>query len=150
MYKQRVIDLLITEGSWLRHSSPELCILERWAESVYNSFVKIKAHNHRASDLRMDKQKIIESMLGWLIAARDSSGNNDAELRLSAKTMYYEFFPFEQPSDDLSEIRSALNLPEDTSEPLVGVIWRLQQRVEELEYMIRGPFPYENPELMGK
>jgi len=37
------------------------------------------------------------------------------------------------PSDDLSEIRGALGLPKATPEPLVGVIWRLQQRIEDLE-----------------
>lgn len=40
-------------------------------------------------------------------------------------------------SDDLTEIKSALGLPDDTPEPLVGVIWRLQQRVEDLEESLR-------------
>lgn len=35
--------------------------------------------------------------------------------------------------DDLAEIKSALGLPDDTPEPLVGAIWRLQQRIEDLE-----------------
>lgn len=35
--------------------------------------------------------------------------------------------------DDLNEIKSALGLPDDTPEPLVGAIWRLQQRIEDLE-----------------
>ncbi len=38
-----------------------------------------------------------------------------------------------EPSDDLSEIKSSLGLPDDTPEPLVGVIWHLQQRIEDLE-----------------
>ncbi len=93
----------------------------------------------------MDKQKIIESMLGWLIAARDSSDNSNASLRASAKTMYYEFSPHTESSDDLDEIRATLGLPDDTPEPLAGIIWRLQQRIEELEQIVRGPFPH--PEL---
>lgn len=40
---------------------------------------------------------------------------------------------FVRPEDDLTEIKSALDLPDDTLEPLVGVIWRLQQRIEDLE-----------------
>ena len=43
--------------------------------------------------------------------------------------------------DDLTEIRCALSLPEDTPEPLVGIwdgIWRLQQRIEDLEEEVRG------------
>ncbi len=36
-------------------------------------------------------------------------------------------------ADDLTEIRATLDLPDDTPEPLVGIIWRLQQRIEDLE-----------------
>ncbi|KKN31699.1 hypothetical protein LCGC14_0821220 [marine sediment metagenome] len=38
-------------------------------------------------------------------------------------------------SSGLTEIKAALGLPDDTPEPLVGVIWRLQQRIEDLEEM---------------
>ncbi len=38
-----------------------------------------------------------------------------------------------RPLDDLTEIKSALDLPDDTPEPLVGLIWGLQQRIEDLE-----------------
>ncbi len=86
----------------------------------------------------MDKQKIIESMLGWLVAARDSSDNSDASLRTSAKTMYYEFSPYTELPDDLSEIKATLGLPDDTPEPLVGIIWDLQQRIEDLEGLIKN------------
>lgn len=42
--------------------------------------------------------------------------------------------PLQSPkSDDLTEIRRALGLPPGTSEPLVGLIWRLEQRIEDLE-----------------
>lgn len=41
--------------------------------------------------------------------------------------------------DDLSEIKSALGLPDDTPEPLVGVIWRLEQRIEDLGKEIKQP-----------
>jgi len=41
------------------------------------------------------------------------------------------------PPDDLAEIKSALGLPDDTPEPLVGVIWDLQQRLETLERWVR-------------
>jgi len=38
--------------------------------------------------------------------------------------------------DYLSSVKGALGLSEDTPEPLVGVIWRLQQRIEDLERAI--------------
>ncbi len=40
--------------------------------------------------------------------------------------------------DYLASVRAALGLPDDTPEPLVGVIWRLQQRIEDLEERVEG------------
>ena len=85
----------------------------------------------------MDKQKIIEVLTGWLIAARESPDDSDESLRLSAEAAYNEITRHAKPSDDLTEIKSALGLPDDTPEPLVGLIWRLQQRIEVLEAWIR-------------
>ncbi len=96
-------------------------------------------------EVRMDKQKTIDALTSWFIAARDSGNDSDKSLRLSAEAAYNEITRHEKPSDDLSGIKSALGLPEDTPEPLVGLVWRLQQRIEDLEEMVRGPFPH--PEL---
>ncbi len=52
-------------------------------------------------------------------------------------------------SSGLSEIKSALDLPDDTPEPLVGLIWGLQQRIEVLEQMDR-PWPLAGGEEMDK
>ncbi len=54
-----------------------------------------------------------------------------------AKICANALFPHAESLDDLAEIKSALGLPDDTPEPLVGVIWRLQQRIEILEDWIR-------------
>lgn len=83
----------------------------------------------------MDKQKIVDVITGWLIAARDSPRESDASLRLSAKAAYYEILRHIESSGsgDLNEIKANLGIPDDTPEPLVGVIWRLQQRIEGLE-----------------
>lgn len=83
--------------------------------------------------IKMDEQKVVDLITEWLIAARESPKDTDASLRLSAKTVYYEILRHLKHSDDLIEIRIALGLPDDTPEPLVGLIWRLQQRIEELE-----------------
>lgn len=59
--------------------------------------------------------------------------------RLRDATEIYEaILPYINPLDDLAEIRVALGLPDDTPESLVGIIWRLQQRIEDLEEKYGG------------
>ncbi len=208
MDKQKVIELLIAEGSWLRRADPDICTLEGWSKSVCNSIDKIIHFDHPSADelkiarqglvdslagaiteyrhrlwggiewydrsdedykasvenfssikcakscvdaifphvgFTMERKEAIKILTGWLIAARESPDDSDESLRLSAEAAYNEITRHAKPSDDLTEIKSALGLPDDTPEPLVGLIWRLQQRVEALESTVRGPFPH--PEL---
>jgi len=71
--------------------------------------------------------------------------NCDERLKISVTKGGYLKTQVMDEQDNLNGIRTALGLPDDTPEPMVGLIWDLQQRIEELEEKIRGPFPH--PEL---
>lgn len=90
---------------------------------------------------QINRQKIIEDRLGEFMRGGGYPSYAVAEIKDLAKYICIALFPNARASGDLSEIRAALGLPEDIPEPLVGLIWRLQQRIEDLEEMIRGHYP---------
>ncbi len=89
-----------------------------------------QAKNRRMSQMlkQMDKQAVIIEILDKYV---QFFLNKSETPRIIAK----EILAAISTPDGLTEIKSALGLPDDTSEPLVGLIWGLEQRIEDLEAM---------------
>ena len=120
MDKQKTIDILASWFIAVRKSPNDSArSLRLAAETAYYEITRQD---------RIERERTCQRLWNWDTGKRFQQSGMNQKLEQMKK---------QKIIDDLAEIKSILGLPDDTLEPLVGLIWRLQQRVEALEDWIR-------------